>query len=163
MDEQQIKSGRTRYFLIIIILATIPCYCAGLVYVWAVPIRPLPTPEEPTMIPSLTRLPSPTVLLPTHIVYPSPFIPLTRQASLTPSETPFMFPSLTPTLFLTPTPTFTNTPTITNTPTTTNTPTLTPTLTFTPTSSLTPTPTLTITPLPPIATMTAIPPYQQTP
>jgi len=126
------RRARIRSILIFIILATLPCYCVGLVI-----FQLGQQAAQPTATPSLT---------PTE-----PFVPIL----ITPSFTPSPFILATPTE--TSTATITWTPTMTFTlfvpPTRTETPTLTPTYTPTPTITLIqPTPTEippTETPVPP--------------
>lgn len=109
------KRQRLKSTLIVIILATIPCYLLGLVIVWvgnSIKARTTPTPvitsANVTITPEYASptLPQPSAIFdtstptPTETVGPSP----------TPSATYFI-PSSTPTL--TPTPTYTPTVTFT--------------------------------------------------
>ena len=128
------KTLRTRYILVVIILATIPCYCAGLVYAnskraqgtpTATPLASLTWTSSPSPFPTNTRLPFNT-FTPTL----TPTITLTLTISITPS--PFMTPTQTASLTPTVTATFTDTPSPTVTSSPTNTSTVTNTLTFTP-------------------------------
>lgn len=96
------KRYRTRILLVIAILATLPCYCLGVIVLQFAPVHNLTT---------LTPTPTSTETL----------TPTATQTS-TPTHTPF--PTFTPTL--TPTPTSTRTTTPTATSTSTFTPTLTP-------------------------------------
>lgn len=131
MDHVQTKRIRLRYILIIITLATLPCYCAGLIAVRAAGDRtPTPTPTEtPTVTPSPTITPSPTDI---------PTITMT----ITPTDTP------THTETASPTPTETASPTATETPTPTETTPALPTATETEPAVDTPVPTPTETPTP---------------
>ena len=132
-DMHREQKFRLRVILSLIILATIPCYCVGLVLVRA--SKSLVA--EPTATLSSTATtgasPSPTQFS-THTIAPS--------LTATPS-TPTSTASLTPTVFSTWTPTAT----LSHTPTTPNTATFTPTNTQAP-----PTITVTITPIPPTDT-----------
>lgn len=119
---------RTRTILALVILATLPCYCIGLIMLRsannAAQITPTatftisPSATQPLEIPVATTAVPPTAVL---TETPTP----TWTPSITP--TPFRFPTLTPSY----TPTFTLTPTVT------------PTFTFTASAvpSDTPTPT----------------------
>jgi hypothetical protein len=135
---------RLRAILIIIVLATIPFYCVGLVAIMVVPdggkIDQTPTfTVSPTSTFNLSVTPVLNTLTPS----------LTSTNTATPTQTGT--PTITPTLFVPPS----WTPSITSTPTWTMTFTLVPpTATFTSTSTLTdtpvpPTPTATETPTPP--------------
>ncbi len=140
MDDYSVRRARIRYILALIILATLPCYCIGLVYVWVRPVLSTPTPELAVTITrtgQATSLPLPTFIIPTAIVPPT----------LNPTEvwftpTRFVFPTMTPTEFRTPTATLT----LTHTPTATFTLTSSPTNTYTVSPTETPSPTATITP-----------------
>jgi len=115
---------RIRSFLLIAILATLPCYCAGYFAVQTVRNRPTPTITPTfTITPTATETP---VNTPTLTLTPT----ITETPTITPTETP--------------TPTITETPTIT--PTYTATATATNTATYTPTATATYTPTITLTP-----------------
>ena len=109
---------RLRYTLILIIVATLPCYCLGLILVG---FANQGGKEKPTAtitpFPSFTPLPSATIF-PTFTRFPT-FTPTATVPTGTPP------PSPTPTL----------TPTVTETPTITPTPTATPTSTATPTDN----------------------------
>jgi hypothetical protein len=135
---------RIRYMLILATLATLPCYCLGLVVLQVNRNRP------PEVTPTLT-----------HTVTATATITLTPYITLTPTSTA----TITQTATITETGTETQTPTITETPTETTTPTISetpsPTATATPTDTppptRTPTPTGTPTPTqtePPTETMT---------
>ncbi len=141
-----------RIILFIIILGTLPFYCAGF-WLWGTApqnnngIQPTPT-NDPFLTPSATLQLSPTNTLEASITplpgLPTP-IPITPPTAIFPptATTPPIFiptattaPSLTPFPSATPFPTLTNTtiPLPTETPFPTFTPTLTPTLTETPTT-----------------------------
>jgi hypothetical protein len=132
---------RLRAILIIIILATIPCYCIGLVAIMVAPdggkIDQIPTPTltltstynfsvtpvlntfTPSQTATVTETPSQTG---TATNTPTHFIPPTWTPSITPTPT-WTLTLVPPTATFTSTPTWTNTP-IPPTPTWTETPTL---------------------------------------
>lgn len=140
---QRERRNRIRSFLIIAIVATIPCYCLGLAMLQVDSFlnRPTRTPTN-TYTPTITGTTAPPTDTP---------VPATGTVTVTLTPTLTFTPSLTFTAFLTPTTTITLTPsppppTLTNTPpppptlTPTSTPTLAPpTLTPSPTPTLTPT------------------------
>jgi hypothetical protein len=143
--------GRQRiyYFLLAIILATIPCYCAGLAAIQRAPGTPSPTIE-----------PSPTEAPPTVTATAEPPTPThTQGATETPTATSTGFvpftatPSYTPRPSDTPSPTGTHSPTPSETPmpspTRSATPTRTPTHTASPTSTASDTPDVTLQPTEP--------------
>jgi hypothetical protein len=123
---------RIRYILVIIILATLPCYCAGLLVVQLVnrsPVQPTPAPTAPAFLTATWTL----FALPTFSLTPTftlATLTPTFTGSVTPTLTPFFTPTSTQTLTLTsvptdtpyPTPTDTLTPTLTETPTETHPP-----------------------------------------
>lgn len=147
------NEGRTRvrYFLLLIIIATLPCYCIGFVA-----LRLAPNPDQratPTLLQLITRTPTPGG--PTAVVTFGPIPTQGTQITVLPSLT--LTASWTPSA--TPSPTVTTSPTPTITPTSTLTPTVTRTLT--PPPSLTPTFTPTQTEVP-TATETRRPPSTPT-
>lgn len=123
------QTSRTRSTLIIIILATIPCYCLGLV-VLLVGREIQKASNLPTATPSPSNTPVVIQTLPATI---TPFQFPTETQTSTPTLT--VTPSQTLTPFLPPTRTATQTPTMTIEPTVTSTPTEAP-----PTPTMTPTP-----------------------
>ncbi|MBE0669856.1 MAG: hypothetical protein IH588_04645 [Anaerolineales bacterium] len=138
MSDFEAPRTRRRMRILAVIIATIPCYCAGFIALSFAPdarATPTPTITETGVTPSATLIFSFTPEIVTGTTTP------TFTATPTPTET------LTPTLTLTPfqppssTPSSTNTPTSTpsDTPTSTQTPTITPTFTPTQTPSATPT------------------------
>ena len=148
MTSDPFARSRLRKVLVAVILATIPCYCAGLVAVLLAPGRPGQTSITPTLVSSWTP-----VVFVTRTPTTS-YTPLLPTISATPSQTP----TVTTTATTTNTSTITPTPTISTTPTPTNTPFLPP--TFTSTQSLPPT--YTSTPIP-SATHTPLPTFTDTP
>lgn len=133
MVEASDPQARRRLILIIITLATIPCYCIGGIAIMMAPDSSLTA----TPTPSLT-LPVFTATQPLQLLTPSPAI-ISPTASVTPSITPSPTMTYTPTMTPSKTPTWTFLPPSTNTPTSTFTPsaTFTPSLTFTPTNTFT--------------------------
>lgn len=125
---------RVRYFLILVIIATLPAYCCGIVLL--------------RLAPDTVRQPTPTI-----------FLLFTRTPTIGPTNTPRTpVPTLAGITYIpTQTQTPTRTGTVTRTPTPTNTSTVTPTpsqtLTITPTPSVIPSATFTLTP-PPSLTFT---------
>jgi hypothetical protein len=128
------RQGRIRIILIAIILATVPCYCSGLIIMMINPQTGTPTPTVETITP--THYDSPTSTPPTLIYFSSPTI--TRTATITqtpaPSKTYAMPPTLTPSRTTVPS----DTPTLE--PSFTLPPTMTDTLTILDTETPTPTP-----------------------
>lgn len=123
MFEEKRKRVRLRTLFVVITVATIPCYCAGLGFVrlsrWG---RDTPTPTRSTPVsPTLTetaveslRSPFPTFTptftpWPTSTLTPSPTWTRTVVPSPTSSYTPTDPVSFTPTITLTPTPAPTDT------------------------------------------------------
>ncbi len=112
MVDDLVNRAHIRRILILIILATLPCYFIGLVYVW---VKPVFKSSTATLAPTstVTSTPSVTPIIPT--LYPSAII----QATLTNT------PMLLTTLFISPTDslldfhTYTPVPTLTSTPTST--------------------------------------------
>jgi hypothetical protein len=149
MLEASNRLARRRLILISIILATIPCYCLGVVAVMLAPdTSPVASPS-PTFASTATDafpLPSATLSIVTGTITNT----LTMTSSPTDTLTPSYTPSVTSTLtvFVSPTDTPSVTPSFT--PSRTYKPSSTPTWTFTPsrTPSPTNTPTVTITPFP---------------
>jgi len=125
---------RVRYFLILVIIVTLPAYCCGIVLL--------------RLAPDTIRQPTPTI-----------FLLFTRTPTTGPTNTPRTpVPTLAgityiPTQTQTPTRTGTSTRTATQTSTSTITPTPSHTVTITPTPSVAPSATLTLTP-PPSLTFT---------
>ena len=128
-----IKRKRLKSTLIIVILATIPCYLLGLLIVWVGNIAKSRTTATPTvqMIATLTpefmtaTLPKPTIVF----VSPTPSQTPTEGPTPTPSATYFIpssTPSKTPSHTPSQTSTSTHTPLPTDTPTPTDTPSSTP-------------------------------------
>ena len=140
---------RRRYAILAgVVVATLPCYCAG----W-IAIRRAP---EVSLLPTET----PTTVAIIQTLIPSPTDTITPTITLTPSSTPTSFvpsPSPTPTE----TPTASDTPLPSDTPVPTNTPTHTP----LPTATYTSTPIATDTPIPtsPPPTITFTPTVTPTP
>jgi hypothetical protein len=168
MTSDPFARSRLRKVLVVVILATIPCYCAGLVAILLAP----ETINRASGTPTFTSTWTPVVfasLTPSTTFTPLPFV--TQTPSLSPTATTTGTTTLTPTTTQTPTnttsPTPSNTPfippTLTNTPfyTTTYTPTPVPTSTYTltPTSPDTPSNTLTPT-LTNISSLTSLPASQ---
>jgi len=122
------KRRKLKSTLIIIILATIPCYLLGILIVWVGGIVKDRTTITPTTFNLVTDTPvllSPTLPQPSAIFdTPTPTETPTVGPTMTPSSTYFI-PSSTPSL--TPTPTHTSTVTATFTATATNTDTPVPT------------------------------------
>jgi len=127
MIQDPIKKRRLKTTLIIVILATIPCYLLGLIIVWvgnAAKHNYTPTPTNEMVVTNTPIFMSPTLPFPTALfatATPSltPTKGPTPTASATyfiPSSTPSHTPTLTPTASYTPTATFTFTPTDTPTP-----------------------------------------------
>lgn len=144
---------RRRLNLIAAIIITIPCYCAGLVF-----LSFAPNPREATPTPSLTL--TGTVITPITLTVSSTPPILTGTVTLTPSITNTPTATFTPTITLTPFQPNTNTPTSTLTFTPTQTPSNTPTMLPTNTPSNTPIPSATSTNPPtltPTTTLTASP------
>ncbi len=150
MSDSEAIRARRRLTLLMITLATLPCYCLG----W-IAVQLAPGPNAPTVTVTVSETLTPTLLSWTDTPSQTPEI-LTVTASATLTETPTLTSTVTNTPFLppptftasltftpsfTPSPSLTPSPTYTFTPTETNTPFLPPTLTFTP--SDTPTPTIT--------------------
>jgi len=117
MIQDPIRRTRIRSVLIIVILATIPCYLLGLLILWisnGTRSEGTPTPtitfevSEPTVFMTAT-LPVPTLIFDTATITSTPTISLTPSATKT-----YTIPSSTPTITFTPsntpTPTDTNTP-----------------------------------------------------
>lgn len=125
--------------LIVIILATIPCYCAGFIALAVYPRPQGAATTSPTPALSLTFTQTPYLV--------GPGTPQSDR-TLQPTPTQWFPPTFTPTATATQTPTPTDTPTQTPTPTATATWTATPTPTATGTATATPTPTSTWTPTP---------------
>ena len=121
------KRKKVKSTLIIVTLATIPCYLLGLLIVWvggAVKNRSTITPTTSFMITDTPVFMTPTLPQPSAIFDTfTPTLTSTQGPTPTPSATYFI-PSSTPTS--TPTPTFTSTVTATYTMTVTATDTLTP-------------------------------------
>jgi hypothetical protein len=148
MLEASDPRARRRLTLLIITLATIPCYCIGWIAIMLAPDASLlaVTPTQVTFtetatlqIPTLTPLIVPGTATNTPTITPSPTF--TSTPTLTPSATstwtflppPSNTPSFTPTLTPSYTPSTTSTPTNTFTPTSSFTP-VTPTITSFPSS-----------------------------
>src|SRR5512137_310684 len=100
MTSDPFARSRLRKVLVVVILATIPCYCTGLVAVLLAPGNLIRSPGTPT--PSLTWTPLVT-LTPTINFTTLPFVTITISPT----------PTTTTTGTVTPTPTITQTPTIT--------------------------------------------------
>ncbi len=137
MSIDPIRRIRIRYILVLIILGTLPCYCAGLFAVQFAPeVRPTETPTPPVPF-TTTPSPSPAAVLPATLTPQGVIITLSPIPSRTPTPSPttVLSPTISPTAFQprtgTPTPTLTSTPTDTSTPTQTATSTHTPTWTAT--------------------------------
>jgi len=130
MTSDPFARSRLRKVLVAVILATIPCYCAGLIAVLLAPGRPGQASITPTRVASWTP-----VVFATRTPTTS-FTPAIPTSSVTPSQTP----TATTTATTTTTPTITQTPTISTTPTPTNTPFIPPIFTKTPIPSATRTP-----------------------
>lgn len=137
--------ARRRLILLTIMLATIPCYCVGIIAISLAPdssatATPSPTFANTATQPSPTLFVSPTLEIITSTPTETPTITPTATFTLTPSVTPTI--TATPTDLQPPTDIPTNTPTSTpsSTPTRTSTPTNTPTATATPTVTITPFP-----------------------
>lgn len=155
MLANSLTRARLRIGLIIVILATIPIYCGGLVMVQyakqpkATPtstIAPMPTATTPSIMiatPYPTFTASLTLVGPTDTPIPSATKPQTNTPSPTESPTETVTQTATPTSTLTPSVTPSETLQPTNTPTSSQT--LTPSYTLTMTPSQTPTWTATIT------------------
>ncbi len=81
--------ARLRNLLLFIVLATIPCYCAGLAAVLLAPdLNATPT---PTLVPSWTPAVYPTYTpLPTYTAYPT--FPYTASPALSPTITGTLLP-----------------------------------------------------------------------
>lgn len=129
MRNRAVKRAQTRRNLVLLILATLPCYCLGIVLlnisqVAGRPLTPTPTVTLTQRTPRRTSTPGPTD---TQIVFPT--------ATLTPTVTITWTPSVTYTQFVPPTRTVTPTPEFTETP----------------------SPTIVVAPLEPTETPTAIP------
>lgn len=142
--------ARLRVILIIIILATIPLYCVGLVAIMVAPSG-----GKVDVTPTFTLSPTSTLNFSVTPVLNTltPSLTFTNTATPTPSGTP----TITPTQFIPPTWTPSTTPVP---PTATLTP-VPPSATFTPvppTATFTPTATWTDTPIPPTPTSTPTPP-----
>lgn len=116
MRNNPARRARIHRMLTLIILATLPCYCAGLVVVWVKPIYQTLS-ATATVISTNTPTKMRTYT-PTAILFPSPIIPPTLAETITlpPSPTRFSTPTLSPTPFRTPTPTASFTPTASQTP-----------------------------------------------
>lgn len=126
---------RVRYILILVIIATLPAYCCGIVL-----LRLAPNPNRqptPTVFKLVTRTPT---VGPTN----TPRTPLPTLAGVTYIPTQTQTPTRTGTATRTATPTFTST--VTPTPSRTVTLTLTPSVIPSLTPTLTPPPSLTFTP-----------------
>lgn len=126
---------RVRYFLILLIIATLPAYCCGVVLL--------------RLAPDQVRQPTPTIFLlvtrtPTPGLTNTPRIPVPTLAGITYIPTQTQTPTRTGTVTRTPTPT--NTYTITPTSSSTITITPTPSVVSSATITLTPPPSLTFTP-----------------
>lgn len=146
-----------RIILFIIILGTLPFYCAGF-WLWGTApqnnsgIRLTPT-TDPFITPSATLILSPTRTLEASITplpgqpTPLPFTPATAILPPTSTTPPIFIPSATTAPSLTPFPTITPLPTLTHTTIPLPTETPLPTLTFTPTLTETPTETPTTIPI----------------
>jgi hypothetical protein len=159
MTTDPFARSRLRKIIVAVIIATLPCYCAGFVAILLSPGNPLRGVGTPAQLPSRT----PVIYATQTATITLTLLPPT--ATLTPSQTP----TLTTTGTTTNTPTITHTPTDTNTPTPSNTPFLPPTSTNTPTytATFTPTntPTFTLTPTRtniPEPSSTATPPIEET-
>jgi hypothetical protein len=118
MIQDPVKRIRLRSVLIILILATIPCYLLGIIIIWIgntakshMTVTPTITQTESALVTEVTpTLPGPTAL------FATPTITLTPTETVSPTVTSTYFiPSSTPSK--TPTPTFTLTPTDTLIPT----------------------------------------------
>jgi hypothetical protein len=140
MTTDPFARSRLRKIFAAVIVATLPCYCAGLVAILLAPGNPLRGVRTSTPLPSVTPIIYATQTS-TLTLIPPPY---------TDTPTPSQTPTPTITATATDTPTITQTPTQTNTPTPSNTPFIPPTFTKTPnyTATFTPTPTSTITPTP---------------
>ena len=132
--------ARRRLTLFIIILATIPCYCIGLVAISLAPdnsptATPSPTFAATATVPSLTFSPDPSIF--TQTPSNTPTVTPTPTDTNTPTYTPSV--TATETVFVPPTDTATNTMTFTPSPTWTpsSTPSRTPTPPNTPTATIT--------------------------
>jgi hypothetical protein len=129
-----LQDGKKRRYalLIVIVLMTIPCYCAGFTALRQAPDRFTPT-QSPTSMPSseTPQYHTPLTTPETSTITQSPtitntgFVPPSHTPSFTPGPTatqnitPFILDTETPTLTLTPVPS--DTPTSTQFPTTTDT------------------------------------------
>lgn len=153
MIDTDTPRSRRRTRLLVAIILTIPCYCAGLVF-----LTFAPNPEDITPTPTITGTITPilTSVSNTPVIF-TPSITLTPSITPTPSIT--ATPTATATNFqpntVTPSSTFTQTPSQTPSSTATlppptitpsHTPTSTATFTLTPSSTPTPTGTLTASP-----------------
>jgi hypothetical protein len=116
MMENSIKRNRLRSILIVIILATLPCYLLGMIIVWiGNSVKNVPT-ATPTQAISVTVTPNvltPTLPIPT-VRFATPTITLTPTNTVSPTVTATYFiPSSTPSITPTATNTATETPTAT--------------------------------------------------
>jgi hypothetical protein len=160
MTSDPFARNRLRKVLVVVILATIPCYCTGLVAVLLAPGNLIRSPGTPT--PSYTWTPLVT-LTPTINFTSLPFVTITSgpTSTTTSTGTATSTPTITPTPSITATPSPSNTPFMP--PTFTKTPYYTATFTRTPTSTVTFTPTKTLGPSPTDITMpTVINPHSTT-
>ena len=123
MADSDFRGAKLRHTLIVIILATLPCYLLGAIVLWigdAAKESRTPTVEISTVIITATPQPSTTQAPPTAF----PTLTATIVPTNTPTRTPTAIPTNTPEP---PTSTFTLTPLPTDTPTETLTPTPAPT------------------------------------
>lgn len=127
VNRPQFGRHRIYYFLVAIILATIPCYCAGLAAVQRAPgtpsptLEPSPTEAPPTATPTEVPPSDTPTEGPTETVTPTStgFVPFTATPSYTPrpSDTPSPTQTDSPTPSETPVPSPTRSATPTRTPT----------------------------------------------
>ena len=98
------RRARTRTILVFIILATLPCYCLGLVI-----LQIGRADQQPTATPTLTRTATRQVSSPMPVLTDTPFS--TATVTETPTATITRTPNLTLTAWVPPTRTPTNPPT----------------------------------------------------
>jgi hypothetical protein len=117
MVRNPVRRNKLRSTLIVITLATLPCYLLGMIVLWignSVMNRPSPTPTLTVTATQESWGTNPTLTLPPIPTSPE-FATYTPTLTITPKPTATYFiPSNTPTL--SPTPTTTNTATETETP-----------------------------------------------
>ncbi|HNR47540.1 MAG TPA: hypothetical protein PKO03_10740 [Anaerolineaceae bacterium] len=121
------RRTRTRSTLVLIILATLPCYCLGfIVFQVGQALQKTPLPPTATLMAPTETLLGPTAVLtltstplnfPTFTVSPTPTITWTASITYTPFLPPTRTMTTTPTLTQSPTHTATSLPSSTPTPT----------------------------------------------